>query len=170
MLSVRILFPFIQNSHCHPHRCHEPRPNKQSNFCQRFLSHDGLLLGAISGAIAWVNVEEDGMPVELFHLQSSSIRRLAHTRDGIGSSGSNYSPWKAVAEDFVSHVSEARYAEFSNTGLQDRLVATYGKMAKVFDLTTGTRFADLFSAFEQSGYALNKATFSHLINLFLTMV
>lgn len=89
------------------------------------LTDDGLFLGATSGAIAWVNVEEDGMPVELFHLQSSSIRRLAHTRDGerllvcsewgepatvvaqlrpssgIGSSGSNNSPWEAVAEDFV---------------------------------------------------------------------
>ncbi|THD20911.1 HIV-1 Vpr-binding protein [Fasciola hepatica] len=215
----------------HPHRCPEPRPNKQSNFCQRFLSReslfgslrlrpsrredrhflhrrfqptavireaeddlltaccfsltdDGLFLGATSGAIAWVNVEEDGMPVELFHVQTSSIRRLAHTRDGerllvcsewgepatvvaqlrpssgVGSGNSNNSPWEAVAEDFVFHVSEARYAEFSNTGLQDRLVATYGKMAKVFDLTTGTRVADLFSAVKQSGYVLNKATFS----------
>ncbi|VDP90175.1 unnamed protein product [Echinostoma caproni] len=215
----------------HPHRCPEPRPNKQSNFCQRLLSReslygslrlrpsrredrhflhrrfqptavireteddlltaccfsltdDGLFLGATSGSIAWVNVEEDGMPVELFHVQTSSIRRLAHTRDGerllvcsewgepatvvaqlrhsTSNSGSNNnsSPWEAVGEDYVFHVSEARYAEFSNTGLQDRLVATYGKMAKVFDLTTGSRVADLFSAVKQSGYVLNKATFS----------
>ncbi|VDQ05783.1 unnamed protein product [Trichobilharzia regenti] len=72
---------------------------------------DGLFLGSNSGAIAWVNVEEDGLPIELFHGQTSSIRRLAHTRD------------------------EARYAEFSNTGHQDRLVATYGKMAKFYSIS-----------------------------------
>lgn len=32
---------------------------------------------------------------------------------------------------FRFSVEEARYAEFSRTGLQDRVVATYGKMAKV---------------------------------------
>ncbi|OON18521.1 LisH [Opisthorchis viverrini] len=213
----------------HPHRCPDPRPNKQTNCCQRFssreslygslrlrpsrkedrhflhrrfqptavireaeddlltaccfsLTDDGLFLGATSGAIAWVNVEEDGMPIELFHVQTSSIQRLSHTRDGerllvcsewgepatvvarlrssVGSGSSNNSPWEAVGEDFVFHVSEARHAEFSNTGTQDRLVATYGKMAKVFDLGTGARIADLFSAAKQSGYMLNKATFS----------
>ncbi|KAG5451598.1 DDB1- and CUL4-associated factor 1 [Clonorchis sinensis] len=213
----------------HPHRCPDPRPNKQTNCCQRFssreslygslrlrpsrkedrhflhrrfqptavireaeddlltaccfsLTDDGLFLGATSGAIAWVNVEEDGMPIELFHVQTSSIQRLSHTRDGerllvcsewgepatvvarlrssVGSGSSNNSPWEAVGEDFVFHVAEARHAEFSNTGTQDRLVATYGKMAKVFDLGTGARIADLFSAAKQSGYMLNKATFS----------
>ncbi|CAH8520776.1 unnamed protein product [Heterobilharzia americana] len=219
----------------YPHRCPEPRPNKQTNCCQRLLlredhygslklrpstkelrhflhrrfqptavireadddlltaccfsrTDDGLFLGSNSGAIAWVNVEEDGLPIELFHGQSSSIRRLAHTRDGerllvcsewgepatvvarlrpaTSISSSSNSPWETVSEDFVFHVSEARYAEFSNTGHQDRLVATYGKMAKVFDLTTGSRVSDLFSAVKQSGYVLNKATFSpsdHLV-------
>ncbi|CAH8611913.1 unnamed protein product [Dicrocoelium dendriticum] len=213
----------------HPHRCPEPRVNKQSNFCQRLLAReimygslrlrpsrredrhflhrrfqatavireaeddlltascfsltdDGLFLGTTSGAIAWVNVEEDGMPVELSHFQTSTIRRLAHTRDGerllvccewgepatvvarlrpsSGTGSSNNSPWETISDDFVFHVSEARYAEFSNTGTQDRIVATHGKMAKVFDLRTGARIADLFSAAKQSGYMLNKATFS----------
>ncbi|CAH8518191.1 hypothetical protein MS3_00006654 [Schistosoma haematobium] len=213
----------------YPHRCPEPRLNKQTNCCQRLLlredlcgslrlkpstkelrhflhrrfqptavireadddmltaccfsrTDDGLFLGSNSGAIAWVNVEEDGLPIELFHIQSSSIRRLAHTRDGerllvcsewnepatvvarlkpSTNTGSNSnSPWETVSDDFVFRVSEARHAEFSNTGHQDRLVATYGKMAKVFDLTTRTRVADLFSAVKQSGYILNKATFS----------
>ncbi|CAL8080772.1 unnamed protein product [Calicophoron daubneyi] len=144
---------------------------------------DGLFLGATSGAIAWVNVEEDGLPVELFRVQTSSIRNLAHTRDGERllvcsewgepatvvarlrpstgtTSTSGNSPWESVSEDFVFHVSEARYAEFSKTGNQDRLVATYGKMARVYDLNSGTRVADLFSAVKQSGYVLNKATFS----------
>ncbi|TNN08815.1 DDB1- and CUL4-associated factor 1 [Schistosoma japonicum] len=219
----------------YPHRCPEPRLNKQTNCCQRLLvrenlygslrlkpstkelrhflhrrfqptavireadddmltaccfsrTDDGLFLGSNSGAIAWVNVEEDGLPIELFHIQSSSIRRLAHTRDGerllvcsewnepatvvarlkpsTNSSSNSNSPWETVSDDFVFRVSEARHAEFSNTGHQDRLVATYGKMAKVFDLTTRTRVADLFSAVKQSGYILNKATFSpsdHLV-------
>ncbi|KAA3676334.1 uncharacterized protein DEA37_0009134 [Paragonimus westermani] len=155
----------------HPHRCPEPRPNKQSNCCQRLLSRealygslrlhpsnredrhflhrrfqptavireaeddllsaccfsltdDGLFIGATSGAIAWVNVEEDGMPVELFHVQTSTIRRLDHTRDGerllvcsewgepatvvarlrsasSGSGSANNSPWEAASDDFV---------------------------------------------------------------------
>ncbi|CAH8841961.1 unnamed protein product [Trichobilharzia szidati] len=219
----------------YPHRCPEPRPNKQTNCCQHLMlrerhygsmklrpstkelrhflhrrfqpmaiiresdddlltaccfsqTDDGLFLGSNSGAIAWVNVEEDGLPIELFHGQTSSIRRLAHTRDGerllvcsewgepatlvarlrpaMNTSSNSNSPWETISEDFVFHVSEARYAEFSNTGHQDRLVATYGKMAKVFDLTTGSRVADLFSAVKQSGYVLNKATFSpsdHLV-------
>lgn len=90
-------------------------------FLQR--TDDGLFLGSNSGAIAWVNVEEDGLPIELFHIQSSSIRRLAHTRDGerllvcsewnepatvvarlkpSTNTGSNSnSPWETVSDDFV---------------------------------------------------------------------
>ncbi|VEL28733.1 unnamed protein product, partial [Protopolystoma xenopodis] len=43
---------------------------------------DGLFLGSQSGLVAWFNVEEEGLPVDLFHHQTTSIRRLEHTRDG----------------------------------------------------------------------------------------
>ncbi|KAL7063397.1 hypothetical protein AAHC03_01269 [Spirometra sp. Aus1] len=155
---------------------------------------DGAFLGTTSGAVTWVNVEDGGLPVELFRAQTSPISRLEHSRDGRrllvcadwgepamvvarltptstdglgGAGGGNGTPWRANTEDLMFSIEEARYGEFCRTGLQNKVVATYGKMAKVYDLTTGTKIADLFSSVKQSDYILNKATFSMDDNLVL---
>ncbi|BHF59213.1 hypothetical protein SprV_0100216900 [Sparganum proliferum] len=154
---------------------------------------DGAFLGTTSGAVTWVNVEDGGLPVELFRAQTSPISRLEHSRDGrrllvcadwgepamvvarltptstdgLGGGGGNGTPWRANTENLMFSIEEARYGEFCRTGLQNKVVATYGKMAKVYDLTTGTKIADLFSSVKQSDYILNKATFSMDDNLVL---
>uniref|UniRef100_A0A0V0J861 Protein VPRBP n=1 Tax=Schistocephalus solidus TaxID=70667 RepID=A0A0V0J861_SCHSO len=117
---------------------------------------DGAFLGTTSGAVTWVNVEDGGLPVELFRAQTSPISRLEHSRDGQrllvcadwgepamvvarltpsteggGGGGGNGSPWRANTEDLMFSIGEARYGEFCRTGLQNKVVATYGKMAKL---------------------------------------
>uniref|UniRef100_A0A5K3FKM0 LisH domain-containing protein n=2 Tax=Mesocestoides corti TaxID=53468 RepID=A0A5K3FKM0_MESCO len=145
---------------------------------------EGAFLGTSSGSVCWVNVEEAGLPVELFRAQTSPISRLEHSRDGrrllvcadwgepalivtrlsptsdVVNTTSASAPWTTNADDPMFTAEDARYAEFSRTGLQDKIVATYGKVAKVYDLVTGQRIADLFSSVKQSDYIMNKATFS----------
>ncbi|KAL5103497.1 Protein mahjong [Taenia crassiceps] len=152
---------------------------------------DGLFLGTSSGSVCWVNVEEAGLPVELFRAQTSSISRLEHARDGrrllvctnwgepallvarleqrdtdCGNTNSASAPFHSNPDRPVFAVDSGRYAEFSRLGAQNMLVATDGKIAKIFDLATGQRIIDLFSSVKQSNYLMNKATFSvddHLV-------
>lgn len=43
---------------------------------------DGAFLGTTTGAVTWVNVDDGGLPVELFRVQTSPISRLEHSKDG----------------------------------------------------------------------------------------
>ncbi|VDK43521.1 unnamed protein product [Taenia asiatica] len=152
---------------------------------------DGLFLGTSSGSVCWVNVEEAGLPVELFRAQTSPISRLEHARDGrrllvctnwgepallvarleqrdtdCGNTSSASAPFYSNPDRPVFAADSGRYAEFSRSDAQNMLVATDGKIAKIFDLTTGQRIIDLFSSVKQSNYLMNKATFSvddHLV-------
>ncbi|KAM7541355.1 hypothetical protein Aperf_G00000020218 [Anoplocephala perfoliata] len=144
---------------------------------------DGLFLGTASGAVCWVNVEEMGPSIELLHEQSQSINGLEHTRDGrrllvysrwgdpplalahlnlrdnseTGNTTSASAPFVGSIGNLIFPGGFCRHAEFSRTGLQDMVVATYGKDAKIFDVTSGQCIIDLFSSSE---YEANKATFS----------
>nr|CDS14991.1 protein vprbp [Echinococcus granulosus] len=152
---------------------------------------DGLFLGTSTGSVCWVNVEEATLPVELFRAQTSPICRLEHARDGrrllvctnwgepallvarleqrntdCGNTNSASAPFYSNPDRPVFAADSGKYAEFSRTGTQSMLVATDGKIAKIFDLTTGQRVIDLFSSVKQSDYLMNKATFSvddHLV-------
>ncbi|KAM3179601.1 hypothetical protein ACTXT7_000336 [Hymenolepis weldensis] len=156
------------------------------------LGDEGLFLGTGSGAVCWVNVEESGPSIELFHEHSDAINRLEHSRDGrrllmcsrwgepslslarfdlrdnseTGNTASASTPFIATVDNPTFPRGGCKHAEFSRTGLQDMIVATYGKVAKIFDVATSHCITELFSSAKQSEYEANKATFSmddHLV-------
>nr|CDS32645.1 DDB1 and CUL4 associated factor 1 [Hymenolepis microstoma] len=75
-------------------------------------------------------------------------------------------PFIATMDEPIFPRSGCKHAEFSRTGLQDMSVATFGKVAKLFDVATSQCITELFPSAKQSEYDVNKAAFlmdGHLV-------